>query len=414
MQPSTHPKTEKTPKPHKIPYNKKSIKDVTQDEGVCEVCALFCHGGHKLIPVNDGNPLKTICDCGAGWFEDNKHLNSRNPIKKLRKEAYCTFVGSKEQALDVEEIKEKEWEFDQEDYDNVQDDLTNISDPTHSDLEMEFDIEMDSDQEDKEEQRIKDLKKKYNDKEFVADFIRAFELPQIPTECPVKDYFVFDPEFEEYIHIIEHFIYLAFGSPRMSFLKIFCVDIGSNLKQEDLIEENKECCALATLVSIAKCDLENFERYGAGLCEALKIDSEKENSAEDKVKKLLLLVKGAPVFKSVEKKKTKRDEDGDEENEKTPDEEEEEELIDNDVQMYDEVFETLFGKLSKKAKVLHALCCISQEDLHSLVDEVTPKHLEHLKVTILHILINIRLKLIHFWRNLLALIKKQKIGLNSY
>lgn len=46
--------------------------------GVCIACVEFCHKGHELVQANYGQPIRSICDCGAGKFDGCSKLNDKN------------------------------------------------------------------------------------------------------------------------------------------------------------------------------------------------------------------------------------------------------------------------------------------------------------------------------------------------
>lgn len=52
------------------------------EHAVCICCKDTCHAGHNTIPVNQGEPFRGICDCGAKGVFDNSdcQINSQNPI----------------------------------------------------------------------------------------------------------------------------------------------------------------------------------------------------------------------------------------------------------------------------------------------------------------------------------------------
>ncbi len=76
--------------PIKQPFYYCLTCNVDQTLGICEQCKEFCHAGHNIKKGNYGMPLKMICDCGAGEFDNQAcPLNDKNPIASLRGENVC-------------------------------------------------------------------------------------------------------------------------------------------------------------------------------------------------------------------------------------------------------------------------------------------------------------------------------------
>lgn len=61
-----------------------------EELGVCQVCAVFCHAGHKLQPASQDLFILSVCDCGKGGFDSCEGLNSENPVEKLRGVTGCS------------------------------------------------------------------------------------------------------------------------------------------------------------------------------------------------------------------------------------------------------------------------------------------------------------------------------------
>ena len=74
--------------------------------GVCLICAMFCHAGHKLVPGAYGRDAKVVCDCGSGKYNECATLNDKNPLKNHHPHKSCSVVKMALKNIQEEAVKE--------------------------------------------------------------------------------------------------------------------------------------------------------------------------------------------------------------------------------------------------------------------------------------------------------------------
>ena len=350
---------------------------------MCEVCALFCHAGHDLEPGNRGNPSRTICDCGAGWFDDCKDINSKNPLNDFGLVSKLT-CSLKNCTLGEENLFSRSSIFSPRKRTGDQ----SSKRPTIPGIKSEFNLtKLDEAKEEEflkglfeegnEEfgsldsgEQLKHILSLYTNAHFKRDILSSLNSSKFNQNENISNLMIPDQELKKEIHLLEHFIYLGFGSPRISMLPLFSVEKPITEAQiKGLMEGadesvNNEFEALAAVVSLAKCDTFNFEQYGSGLCEALNIDSRKEYTAIDKVRNLLLIVDGAEMrdtnmLQNIDLQMSTQSDQDAQYSEKLSD-------------AYDLLFAKLFGKSARKAQIIHALLTINKTDLVAMINKDIP------------------------------------------
>ena len=420
--------------------------ELEDDIGCCEFCALFCHAGHKLEPGNSGKPTKTICDCGGGHYKTEK-LNSENPLKKIiteedfnwnkccfrglnaKKDTRSQFMSYFKEAL-VDKTKEREMQgkegFILEGIGlpyppsgwSREHSVTNISGNQVEEI-IDEDIDKPGSEADisfiyLEEQEIglEELLERYTDKDFLKDLTSALELPPLGKNIPIQNYIIMDDELDVNLHLFEQILMLAHGNPRMSLLPLLTAE--GIVTRQDLFDSsiysgginvNMEFRSMAAMVSLAACDSFNFEQYGTGLHRSLKFDSRKEYSAEDKVRALLLLVSGGPMYIKLSKAEKEQTVLGSELGEES------EQLS----SAYDEIFDKLFHTVSRKAQILHFLVTMKKTDLFKILTENEENLSPELRIYQIIILKELFGKYLGFDRNTINWMKTLiRISLGDY